>query len=96
MTLRQIINDLETFPDELTIYATRTEQWIPDGPAALVRESDAAKLGIEMKELRYFLEVDIAREVLKVLNARRDRIPPTQEEKIEAVVYYASNDAYIS
>jgi hypothetical protein len=43
----------------------------------------------------YLLEVSLAREVLEVWTAWRDGRRPTISEACEAIIYYASNDAYL-
>jgi hypothetical protein len=96
VTLREIINQLETLPDAVSIYATKSKDWDVDAPAALVLEADASEIGIELEELRYFLEVYIAKEALEVWNEWRNGALPTTEERIAAVLYYASHDAYIN
>ncbi len=95
MTLREIINQLDTLPDDSTIYATRMEEWQLDAPAALVLEEDTIELGVQLEDLHYFLEVYLAKEALKLWSEWRNNALPTEQERLEAVVYYASNDAYI-
>jgi hypothetical protein len=97
-TLRNIIRNIEEISDELSIYATRNSEskWIIDAPAELVLSEDAADVGKEMEELSYFLEVDIAKEVIQVWKEWRNGHEPDENQRIEALLYYVNNDAYIN
>jgi hypothetical protein len=95
MTLREIIRNLETVSDELVIFATKVdENWLLDARAALVLDEDMDKLGVSLEDLTYFLEVYIAKETLEVWSKWRGR-EPLESEREEAVVYYATNDAWL-
>lgn len=95
MTLREVIANLETISDELVIFATkRDENWLLDGRAALLLEEDMGKLGAELEDLTYFLEVCVAKETLEVWSNWRGR-EPLQGEREEAVVYYATYDTWL-
>ena len=95
MTLRKIISDLSTLSDDLVIYATKQDTWQVDARAMLVRDEDASAIGELMEDLAYFLEVDIAKEVIEVWSDWRDGRIPTEEERLDAVSYYASHDSYL-
>ena len=89
MNLGEIITTLAS-DDTRTIVARRP--WSANSEARLVTltneyrvPSDVLREGFE-----YLLEVDIA--LNEVLGERASRLSPAQ--KIEAVVYYAENDAY--
>jgi hypothetical protein len=45
--------------------------------------------------LRYFLEVSIAKDAIRVWQQWRDGAVPSLDEKVAAVVYYAVNDAFL-
>jgi hypothetical protein len=95
VTLREAINQLEKLGDSLTIYATKAEVWDLDGPVALLQEEDTPELAEQPEDLSYFLEVSIAKEVLEVWSEWRNEALPSEAERLQAVVYYATNDAYI-
>jgi len=95
MTLREVIGNVENLSDDLTIYATKAVEWDIDAPAALVLSSDTEEIGIRFEDLSYFLEVEIAKEVLSVWSEWRNGTNPNELERIEALIYYADNDAYI-
>jgi hypothetical protein len=44
---------------------------------------------------RLVLEVSIAREVLEVWSAWRSGATPSPEQAVEAILFYATNDAYL-
>ena len=96
MTLREIIRDLETIPDDLVIFATNVnDTWLLDEPAALVLDEDIDQIGVELEGLSYFLEVYVAKETLEVRSKWRYGRVPNESERIEAVVHYASFDAWL-
>ncbi|GAB3767379.1 hypothetical protein GCM10028796_28920 [Ramlibacter monticola] len=90
MKLFEVIAKLETLDDEWCIVAKRP--WSADAEAELVEltedyriPSAALSAGYE-----YFLEVSVALDaVLDGLGARL-----TSEQRVEAVIFYAENDAY--
>ena len=45
--------------------------------------------------LRYFLEVALARDAVDVWSAWRDGAEPTLDDKLMAISYYATQDAYL-
>jgi hypothetical protein len=96
LVLRNLICQLESLSDELVIFATKDgDAWDLYGPAALVLTSDNEDLGTSLEELHYFLEVEIAKEVLGVWKQWRNERQPNDDERIEALLYYANNDAYL-
>lgn len=95
MTLREILEDLDKISDEFVIYASKNDEWNLDSPAALVLLDDAAEVDLHLADLTYFLEIEIAKEVLEVWKEWRDGREPTESERVEAVLYYANNDAYL-
>ncbi len=96
MTLRKVIEELQELSDDLVIFATKGEEWQLDSPAALVFTDDLQALGTQMEGLSYFLEVELAKEVLSVWQEWRNGRQPTEAEAIEAILYYADNDAYLN
>lgn len=72
---------------DLTIFAA--EPWTPDSPAVSQLEDGPPPDG-----LKYFLEVDLAAEVLEVWSAWRKGRSPSLPEAVGAVIHYATFDAY--
>lgn len=95
ITLAEIIEQIDNLGDNLTIYAHKNPVWNIDSPAALIEMDEFEDEEPEPHgEMDYFLEVDIAREVLEIWRKQRDGRKPTEQEKFEAILYYAENDAY--
>ena len=67
------------------------------------RESDAIVLAEEVidgvagssPDFSYVLEVELANQVLDVWSLWRDGAVPSRTEAVDAVIYYAANDAYL-
>lgn len=95
MTLREIINDIEHISDDLAIFASKNDDWSLDLSAALVLTSDMERIGDKLEGLSYFLEVEIAKEVLNVWKEWRNGREPSEDERIKALLYYANYDAYL-
>ncbi|MFS8101767.1 hypothetical protein LFM09_32030 [Lentzea alba] len=89
-TLGDVIAGIATVSDDLTIYAGEE----PAGPSTRVVLLDQSA-GDPPADVRYLLEVVIAKEVLEVWSEWRDGRQPTLPEACEAVLHYASHDAYL-
>lgn len=92
MTLSDLIDRLNSFEEEKTIYAK--QPWHPDTIAIVADEPDeggipdeASKVGAE-----YFLEIFLASEFLEGWTSHLDK-EPTVEEKCLRLIKYAENDA---
>lgn len=64
--------------------------WSAEAEAYLVSDEDDAPDGSV-----YLLEVGLAREAIAVWSQWRKPRTPSPEDACEAVIYYASNDAYL-
>ena len=85
VTLGDVVNGLDGLDDDHTIYA--------DGPVASARavvagEPEDGAWPPEATGLHYFLEVDIAKQAVRVWSEWREGITPTLEDKLAAVIYY--------
>lgn len=96
MTLREIIRNVEELSDDLVIFATKGDFWQIDASASLIVDSDVDSIGIELEEQSYFLEVQIAQDVLNVWRKWNSGREPDEKQRIEALIYYADNDAYLN
>lgn len=95
MTLSDLIDRLDSFDEEKTIYAK--QPWHPDAIAIVAIVADepdegdipdeASKVGAE-----YFLEIFLASEFLEGWTSHLDKAP-TVEEKCLRLIKYAENDA---
>jgi hypothetical protein len=89
--LGQLLRRLDRLDEELTIYVPADDPVTPDTPVALIDEASANPPA----DLRYLLEVHMAREVLDVWRDWRAGRQPSVEQAVEAVTYYAERDAYL-
>lgn len=94
MDLREIINNVENISNELVIFATKGNNWLVDAPAALVLASDMEQVA-SLEGLVYFLEVETAKDVLEVWKHWRAGRDPSEAERIDALLFYADNDAFL-
>jgi len=94
-TLATLVEALDDLDDELAIYASRQDGWRPDSPAVAIAATKNGALRAEAAELSYFLEVPIAKEAIRVWSDWRGGAQPDTADRVEAVIYYAENDAYL-
>jgi hypothetical protein len=90
MRLDEVMRSLDAFRDDATLFVRRP--WTPASECIVVvvdEEPDAIEQ-LKPKNLEYFLEIDIIKEVLGVFAGKF----PSEDEKLRAVVHYAENDAY--
>ncbi|WP_376748469.1 hypothetical protein [Kosakonia cowanii] len=92
MTLSDLIDQLDSFGEEKTIYAK--QPWHPDTVATVADEPDdggkpneASKIGAE-----YFLEIFLANDFLGGWISHLDK-EPTVEEKCLRLIKYAEDNA---
>jgi hypothetical protein len=95
MKLINLIDNLDYLADDQLIFISshepvREEIEAVTGSIQKNVETDWTPIGME-----YFLEVPIAKEVLRVWEDWRNGKKPTLNEKFQAIVYYAVKDAYI-
>jgi hypothetical protein len=90
MTLEGIISELEGLDNSLTICAARSPEWTPDCEAELCPALEVPH-GCRFP---YFLEVSVAKNVLRAWSYARNGRVPDLATKCEAIIYYAENDAY--
>lgn len=93
-TLSKLLEKLDDFDDDSTIYAEKSPEWSADSRAAVYLKSDNGEIIGVAKDLSYFLETDIAKEVIEMWKQKCGRNPST-EDKCSAVIYYTENDIYI-
>ena len=91
MTLEEIISNLDSIDDSLTICVARTPIWTKNSEAEL----HPSNLAVKDFPLPYFLEISVAKEVLEAWSFARDGRLPSLEQKCEAIIYYAENDAFV-
>jgi hypothetical protein len=95
-TLADLIRRLPELEEKATIYAA--EPWEADSRAILhVQDVETGEGDLWVGDLKYFLEVDIARDAAEVCEVwrREDGLATSEEDRFRAVVHYATNDAYL-
>jgi hypothetical protein len=92
-TLRDILHRLAEFDDELTLYAAKP--WTADSPAIATLEPESGAVPTEAAGMDYLLEISLAKSVLDVWKDWRHGREPSDEERCEAIIYYAEHDAYL-
>jgi hypothetical protein len=95
MKLREVIDNLEQFDDDLVVFVSTESVWNPDSEAVLIPSPNLAERTGQLPRFSYFLEVEIAKDVLDVWRKWRNNREPTGEERLEAVLFYAENDTYL-
>ena len=90
MHLREVVGVISHADDVSCIVAMRP--WGPESEAKLVRLTDDFRVPADQLQqgYEYFLEVSVAFD--KVLDGLEDVLSP--EQRFEAVLFYAENDAY--
>jgi hypothetical protein len=84
MTLAEVVERLDRLDADATIYAARP--WSADARAVVAFEPEDGSIPSEAAGLEYFLEVDVALEAATV---------STAGTRLERVLYYAENDAFL-
>ena len=89
-TLRDVVKDLDELDEDETIYT--------DGSSPAARALVVPPGGDDQPReagLRYFLEVALAKDAVVVWSQWRDGTEPTIDDKLMAISYYATHDAYL-
>lgn len=97
MTIREAVLLVNSLPDDAVIYGIRGEGgWTPQSQCILVEDEDQTVIHRDGTQYRYFLEVELVREVLEGWRdiSKRDQIP--EEEQVRVVIYYAMHDSWPS
>jgi hypothetical protein len=92
MKLQEVVENINNFDENLTIYAE--EPWSCHSKATVAIEPDDGSLPPELEsiELTYFLEVFIAKEFLEDWTESMSGVVST-EQKCERLITYARDDA---
>lgn len=75
-----------------TIFARRP--WTVDCEAVVLNEDAVNHVAPSAPDFAYLLEVDLAKEVIRVWSEWRDGAVPTSEEATQAVIFYGEHDSY--
>lgn len=93
MALLDALAKIDEFDEEATIYAAKP--WSPTSATVIAVEGEETANKAIHDGLAYLLEVSIARDVIEVWSEWRGGRVPSDDERCEAVIHYAINDAYL-
>lgn len=94
-TLASLLDQIDELDDDRTVYASKRPTWSENSRAIACREPDDGPAPDAARGLTYLLDVDIAKGAIRVWSAWRGNIAPTTKDKVDAVIYYATHDAYL-
>lgn len=94
-TLAELLAELDTLDDDATIFTAIAPYANAETPAVVAVPAEDGSVPDRVDGLGYFLEVDIAKEVVEIWSQWRDGREPTLRQVVEAVVHYAVNDSYL-
>jgi hypothetical protein len=95
MKLIELIDNLDSLSDGQMIFIASNELVREDIQAITGLVQENVETGKTPTGMKYFLEVNLAKEVLEVWEMWRDGKKPTLHEKFQALVYYFDYDAYM-
>ncbi|MBY8880762.1 hypothetical protein [Actinacidiphila acidipaludis] len=86
-SLIEVLDQLDEVPEDATLHAA--EPWSATS-ATCVSDDDSAPDGFV-----YLIEAELAHQVIEVWSRWRNGTEPTGLQKCEAVIHYATRDAYL-
>ena len=95
MTLADLMEQLDSLADDLTIYAEKNPAWSEHSRGVVLPEPEEGGVPDEARGMSYLLEVYLAKDVVEAWSGGRGGRKPTVKDKCEAVIYYAEHDAYL-
>lgn len=95
MKLSDIVARLDSIDGNYVITCKGKPNWTAGSPARLVWVQEFAETSQDASIPDYFLEVFIAKEVLSVWTKWNEGRVASLDEKCDALIYYAKNDAYL-
>jgi hypothetical protein len=92
MTMLEVVRSLDFLDEESTIYAS--EPWTENSKVVVAPEPEAGgvPLGAQEGDMKYFIEVFVARQFLEGWRENLD-VEPTLQEKCVRLIQYAITDA---
>ena len=91
-TVGDVLADADDLDDELIMFVPESGEVGLATPALLVSFEEYER-GVDGH--RYLLEVENIKEAIDVWSLWRDGRAPTPDDRLAAVVYYATNDAFM-
>ena len=97
MTLSQVVQRLDGYDDELMIWARvqTKDDLTPDTEAVLAPARQDDSTWWEERRLSYVLEVDLAKDAIRVWRQGHDGAEPSAAQRCAAVIHYAVNDDFL-
>lgn len=98
MTLSQVAQRLDSYDDELMIWARARidlADLTPDTEAVVAPELEDVGVWWEERGVSYVPEVDLAKEAIEVWRQWRDSAEPSAAQRRAAVIHCAVNDAFL-
>ena len=92
MRVGEALASLESLDGDATICAAKP--WTAES-RTVAREGGAEAQSAIAAGMSYILETSVAREVVDVWSAWRDGRVPTVDERCQAAIHYADNDAHL-
>ena len=90
VSIEALLRDIDAQDEALTAYAPAGQPVTPETKVVLIdEETEEPPAGTV-----YLLEVALIKEVLDVWQRWRDYAEPTPQQAFDAVLYYATRDAY--
>jgi hypothetical protein len=89
-SIGQLISRLDAIDDDLTVYVRSGDVVSPETPIELIDE----EVQSPSDGTSYLLEVGIMKDAIRVWKVWRGGAEPSISQACEAVVYYASYDAF--
>jgi hypothetical protein len=91
-----LIARIDEIDPELVIYTLEADRSLWScGSEVLLVDNTIHDVTLAEQGMHYFMEVWVAQEVVEVWRRWSSTAEPTSDEKCEAVLYYAINDAYL-
>jgi len=97
MTLFEVISRLGEYSDDDMIFAAQTNgSWLPGSYAFVVPMAEDGRTTeiIEGIESKYFLEIDLAKEILEAWLDIAGKLSLSNEEKFKVALHYAERDTW--
>ena len=89
----ELVEDVDELGDDGTVYLY--EKWAVNSKGFIMTASeDDEELPMEYKQAKYFLEVDLIKDVIAVFKDWHEKHKNNIRKVCEAVIYYAIYDAY--
>jgi hypothetical protein len=90
-----LINKIDEISDDQVIYIMNNDPITEISEVITYSIKDVVDNKIDMHEMKYLLEVSLEKEVIEVWINWRNGKRPSNQEKIQAILYYVDHDAYI-